>query len=186
MQTSHNKYNNIDPYVVNSNHFYSLKLIKSRLFCSSQLEDLEQEFMLHYLKYSKKFNPNKSSFKNYISLIFETKYKILVRKSSKNKECFNNFFFDKATNDNNKESINYLNKPDVENKPIYLTDFEKNLINDKILKTIEKMPKRLQILCRILQNHTVLEASEKLGVLRPNLYREIKEIKKYFTDAGLR
>jgi len=50
---------------------------------------------------------------------------------------------------------------------------------------LARIPQRLRRVCRVLMTFNPAEAAERLGICRQSIYRNIAEIRRYLTAAGL-
>ena len=76
----------INSYVINQAKYYSNKLIANGYYNNYEREDLFQEFIVCYLKHKNDYDASKSSFKVYVTFIFQNLNKDLIIRSTKKRK----------------------------------------------------------------------------------------------------
>ena len=74
-----NRYQNIHPYAVTKIRFHARQLIRYRCFSGMEIEDIEQELVLDYLRRIPLFDSSKSSLNTFIAQIVEKHSFKLIR-----------------------------------------------------------------------------------------------------------
>lgn len=66
---SRNRYDGIDPTIIQSVRAHAQRLSRSNALPGMEIEDIEQEFVLHVLRRSQDFDPSRASFPTFIDRI---------------------------------------------------------------------------------------------------------------------
>jgi DNA-directed RNA polymerase specialized sigma24 family protein len=75
---STNRYGGIDPYVISQVRFHARRLIRHPAITAVEVEDLEQELMLHYLRRRSAFDSTRASWTTFIDRVLTRKCASLV------------------------------------------------------------------------------------------------------------
>ncbi len=172
--------NNIDSYVINQAKYYSNKLVKNGYYDNREREDLFQEFIICYLKHRDNYNITKSSFKVYVTFIFQNLNKDLIIRSIERRKVpvtyYQNTLPPNRCYENNSDTTEYMD-PLMEVSPFFMS------LNMIYLKnTIDKLPnEELKEICYlIMDGYNILEIAKRLNLSRVVIYKKLKQIKKYF------
>jgi RNA polymerase sigma factor (sigma-70 family) len=180
--------NNLDPYVFDCAKYYSLRLVKHGFYSFSDLEDLEQEMLVKFIEKSKRhaFDKNKSSPKNWTTILMKSIYSELLRESKIRSKYFsktslNEQINPKEDNDNNSEIIDFIE----DNRPSVFDKCFKTTRSRKLLEAVESLPEDLRTVCRLLRDKNVAEIARELKLSRKSIYKKIRKIKSMFEEIGL-
>ena len=148
-----NDYEGIDERIVKNVKAYAKKLsIKNR---NMDLEDIEQELMLHVIKGIRNFNPNLGDYDHFLRKILSCSGKNILKRNSRQLHC-------------------YQSERDVANTEIASAD----LIDLK--KAIAEFPNRYKLICKLLTQYTVMEIAEMLHLSKASIYRDLQFVQTFF------
>jgi RNA polymerase sigma-70 factor (ECF subfamily) len=85
MSKSQNRYEGIDPYVVNQVRYHARKLIRHPAVHGMEVEDIEQELMLDYLSRIQAYDPEKAGLKTFVDRILNHKCANLIEEAKAKK-----------------------------------------------------------------------------------------------------
>jgi RNA polymerase sigma factor (sigma-70 family) len=184
--------NSLDPYVLDSVRIYALGLVKTGYYLFSDLEDLEQEMILYFLNENKKYkyDKNKSSFKHWVNILLQNSYGLLIRKAKIRNKYFHKFSLNDLANntDHNSNDDNPIEMVDLieDDKADTFEEYYKMTQSRKLSTILNKLPKDLKQLCKLLQTEkNVTEVAKKLGLSRKSVYKKIHRIKEIFKGLGM-
>lgn len=75
---SKNKYQGINPYVVNQVRYHAYSLMRHSAIHGVEVEDLEQELMLDYLSRKQAYDPEKAKWSTFVDRILNHKCASLI------------------------------------------------------------------------------------------------------------
>lgn len=181
--------NLVDPYVVDRAKYYSNKLISSGFYHYYEKQDLIQDFIMSYLRYKDSYDPNKSKFKYFVSVIFDRLYQGKIDKAinrsrrkiyyliDDDESCstLDRYSWDETNSKNQEGSLTAVN-------PFFMSF---DMINSKCL--IDKLPENKylkEIAYLVIDGYTVAEISSKLNISKKSVYKKIRQIEKYFLERS--
>lgn len=148
-----NDYEGIDERIVKNIKAYAKKLsIKNH---NMNLEDIEQELMLHVISGMKKFNPNLGHYDHFLRKILSYAGKNILKRNSRQLYC-------------------YQLEGDVATSEIALSD------QVDLNKAIAEFPNRYKLICKSLTQYTVMEIAEMLHLSKASIYRDLQFVRTFF------
>jgi DNA-directed RNA polymerase specialized sigma24 family protein len=160
----------IDPYVIQQSNFYALRLIRNKYYPPHELNDLRQEFILFYLKYGDSYDPNRSSFKHFVQITFNSCERNLRKKSISLRPPQS---LDEPSGEDDTSSRGDLLTSE---SPFSLVD---------LTMTLDRMPSDLRLVCSyIIDGSSIVEVARKLHLSPKAIYKRLKKIRKYFSEEG--
>ncbi len=170
----------IDDYVLERIAFRARQLaIKFRL-PDDRRDDFSQEMVVEVLKAAKRFDPDGSAtWHTYASRVLALACKKLAQKECRRIQRESGRPI--GLSDSGDGAPSAINNPAHEGEDDLL-QLELRLDIEVVL---ERMPKRLQKVCRLLMDLSPTEAAEELGIHRNSIYRLIAKARTYFSDPGL-
>jgi RNA polymerase sigma factor (sigma-70 family) len=170
----------IDDYVLERITFRARQLaIKFRL-PDDRRDDFSQEMVVEVLKAAKRFDPNGSAtWHTYASRVLDLACKKLAQKECRRIQRESGRPI--GLSDSGDGAPSAINNPVHEGKDDLL-QLELRLDIEVVL---ERMPKRLRKVCRLLMELSPTEAAEELGIHRNSIYPLIAKARTYFSDPSL-
>ena len=176
---SKNKYQGIDPYVVNQVRYHAYSLMRHPAIHGVEVEDLEQEMMLDYLSRSQAFDPDKAKWSTFIDRILNHKCASIIEaaKAQKRGSGIREFSLDAWLEDEDGED-DALPDPTTENMTV--RDLRIDLED-----AIQQMPPHLVLLLVDLRTLTMSEISRKTRTPRATLYGTLAELRADLGSRGI-
>jgi len=146
-----------------------------------------QECLTHWYFKRNQYDPSgPAKCKTYMSQVIENKLMDIVKlkERQKRKTIYQSISLDELLSHINEEECSDHEIPDDESFKETLTS-DINLI---LIKALEKLSRRQQELCRLLQEEglNITQVSEKLKIPRATLFDEILRIREVFRNEGLK
>jgi len=188
-----NKYDGIDTYAIRLIKYKAGKLVKQPGFTESDRQDLEQEMVLDLFCRLPKFDSNQAQRNTFIARSIEHKAAKIVeaRKAGIRDYRLCAHSLNECIEDNDGNQIEHI---DTINQDEYFCNTGRHSRSLKELfelsldmrEIIASMPPNYYNLCKRLQEETITEILQNLGVSRRTVYRYIKEIRKMFENMGFK
>lgn len=163
-------------YLMKRAAYQSKKLAQSFDLNDDQREDCMQDMIADALKALHKYNPSRASFETFINGVLKICFKrirtALINARMKQYLMAIPLYQIKAIHipSVNDASIGELNIAE-------LIDLRIDIEN-----ITSEMPPRLKNICHLLMIYRPSEAAKRAGIYRTSIYRNIKEISRYFED----
>ncbi|MBF0160019.1 MAG: sigma-70 family RNA polymerase sigma factor [Magnetococcales bacterium] len=188
---SRNRYQGIDPYVVNAVHHHARQLTYQLHNVLYEVEDIEQELMADIHHRLPCFDATKASAHTFITLLIKNHVATMVEHTKAKKRC-------------DGTPMASLNQPvtDEEGCPVELIDtvpFNASLWDDgetvwpetaeqrmDVTRHLQLLPSRLRSVAIRLMAETFTEISAATGVPRSSLYDAAARIRASFMSCGIK
>lgn len=146
-----NDYEGIDERIVKNVKAYAKKLsIKNR---NADLEDIEQELMLHVVMGMKRFDPNLGHYDHFLRKILSCAGKNILKHNSRRLHCYQ-----------------------LEGDVAQVASADLIDLN----KAIESFPNRYKLICKSLKQCSVMEIAEMLHLSKASIYRDLQFVQTFF------
>jgi len=188
---SQNRYDGIDAYAVTKVRFQARQLTRTRVFHTTDIEDLEQDLMLDLLRRLPSFDPSKASRNTFIARIVENHAATLIKAAMAEKRgaaIEHKSLYDPVSQDVDEPItlVEILSANDgLWDVSSLRWDEAINLRRD-LSHAVGALPPHLVSLCRRLATSTVTEVARDTGMSRPSVYDGIAKIRAALIKAGLR
>lgn len=187
---SNNRYGGVDSYAAFFIGYKVKQLIRSPFFTYDDYEDLQQELMLAYLLAWPKFDKNQGDRRSFIKTSINNKAHKIIRDAetqkrwtgTKNVSLSMPFQSDEENNDALIDKIS--SDQNIWNNPSSLEQYREIEINIDMKKISQDMPKELQDLYSLMQEHTISEIADILKIPRTTLSSKAKKLRKYLEKSG--
>ncbi len=148
-----NDYEGIDERIVINVKAFAKKLsVKNR---NADLEDIEQELMLHVIKGMRNFDPNLGDYDHFLRRILSCTGKNILKRNSHRLHT-------------------YQLEGDIADTSFASTD----LID--LQTAIESFPNRYKLICSSLRQCSVMEIAEMLHLSKASIYRDLQFVRTFF------
>lgn len=180
---------------------YAAKVIKHKArqlvdtagFTESDREDLEQELMLHVLERLPKFDATKATAKTFVARVIDRKVGKLIR----HRNCQmrdpqrEDFSLNEHIDDGDGGTIERSQTiaADELDRRLFRrarSDQEAVELALDVEAMLQRLPDNLRRVCELLKTASIAEAARQLGLPRTTLHDQVKKIRKFFEQAGLR
>ena len=149
---------------------YRLERLRSKFKLSRQdIEDVRQDWLLALVVGIKKYQAEKSTWRTFVTAIFDNCYRDHLRKLSAQRQIASTI-----------ESIDELDE-ELDEEPSYLHDYETAF---DVKSAIAAMPPRLQRIATMLTGNSPAQSARFSHVSRSTISRVIKKIREHFLAAG--
>ncbi len=145
-----------------------------------QREDYRQDMVVELLRAFHRFDPEKASRKTFINRVLGRFVKYVVRTSCarERQSCHTPVAFD--------DIWVGFEPPVNEARTGELDEQSRCELRLDMTAVIEQMPERVQRVCLELMKSDPSEAALSLGICRQSIHRNIKEIRTFLTEAGIK
>lgn len=171
MSKSQNRYEGIDPYVVNQVRYHARKLIRHPAIHCMEVEDVEQELMLDYLSRIQAYDPEKAGWKTFVDRILNHKCANLIEEAKAKKrggdvqEVSLEAWLEGRDGDDDELPDHTCDRTEAIHFAIDLNH------------AIRALPESLASLLIQLGIYNVSEISRRTGVPRSTLYGSVNELR---------
>jgi RNA polymerase sigma factor (sigma-70 family) len=157
-----NRYDGFDEKLISIVHLCARRLFQMRILRSMDMDDIEQELMLHAINSVKNYNSNLGSFHNFLEAVIQKRANKLLAMNSCLKRGGNSVFEEFAED----MRVDHASEVDVD-RIISLADFDKATA---VLSTDQRT------LCELARRYSMRDISRILNVNRTTLYSRLKVI----------
>ncbi|MFA5593208.1 MAG: sigma-70 family RNA polymerase sigma factor [Micavibrio sp.] len=183
-----NKYSGVDSYAAFFIGYKARTLIRMPMFSRDDLEDLEQELMLYYLLSMPDFNPQKGDRRSFIKTVVNRKALMIVRDAERQKRWSGLQNFSLSHKIGNEDDGITLADIIASDEGIWgdaliaysQTATEQNM---DIAKIVATMPPDIKDVYQMLEDYSVAEMAQKLGIAPSSVYSRIERLRKYIKEA---
>ncbi len=189
-----NEYPGVNPVAVKAVRCSVRKLVGTAGIHHSDVEDLEQDLMLHLLTRMDKFDPSRASFQTFINRVVEAGVRdIIDSRQAKRRglgiETALLTLTDDAE-DTGEASVTWEGEAGIDGRAAdslghalcFMDDLNLRL---DVERAIKKLPQSLQEICQRLGRETQVEIATDMEQSRIGLYRLITTIRETFEEMGL-
>ncbi|WP_156809235.1 hypothetical protein [Bartonella queenslandensis] len=175
---SKNKYQGIDPYVVNQVCYHARRLIQHEAIHGVEVEDFEQELMLDYISRKQAYDPEKAKWSTFIDRILNHKCASLIEvaRAQKRGAGMSDFSLDSWLEDNDGEDDAL---PDPATQDLTSRDLQIDL-----KRAVQQLPLHLVLLLVDLRTLSISEISRKTKIPRSTLYGTLFELRGSLQERG--
>ena len=188
---SKNRYGGIDAYAVTKVRFQARQLARTRVFRTTDVEDLEQDLMLDLLRRLPSFDPSKASRNTFIARVVENHAATLITAAMAEKRgaaIKHESLYDPVRQDVDEPStlVEMLSTDDSLWDVAGLGWDEAIELRRALCRAMDDLPPHLVCLCGRLTTCTVTEVARDTGMSRPSVYDAIAKVRSTLIKAGIR
>lgn len=166
-----NLYRGVNPRAVQQVHYWTRKLLQHHSIGSMEMEDIEQELMLHYLISTRFYDPTRASLATFLDRIFRHKCVDIIKHANSQKSGRKTYIMsiDEWLIENNREGNILL--------PHTYTSSESIEFYVEFNSALRRLPTKLAKLLSHLRTHTISEIASMMNVSRTGIYRAINNMR---------
>ena len=193
-----NQYPGVDPYAVKAVRCAARNLARQKEFHTSDIEDLEQEFIVHLFSRMDRYDPQRGQFNTFIDRVLRSKTAVLVKRSAAKKrqdDTFTTHFPEledwEKEDDNGEETpvppqlrcgIEGVPASQDEDPDEHLNTLDRRLDMEAFLGAL---PEELRDICLRLDTETPAQIAEDAGLSRRAVYWCLQCIRQAFAASGM-
>jgi len=189
---SSNRYDGIDIYVANLIKYKAKQLVGHYGFTLSDIEDLEQEMMLEYLRRVEKYDSNRASLKTFAARIIENIIANIVEKQNADKREYSltACSLNDPIKDENGESFEIGETVDQDTY-FRRTGLSQISAHERLILSIDNrafldtLPPNLRKIADLLKQEDIAEIVKMTGIPRTTIYELIKKLRRLASEFGL-
>ena len=192
--TYRNNYSGVDPYVVNSVRCIARNLVGKAGITYEDVEDVEQDLMLHFLSRKDQFDPERGQFNTFVNRVVKAGVKDILthRMAQRGGQGLEVTLIsleqerdDAAMPSMVLQGMAGIDGREVDGLGHAICHLEEVGLKVDVERAIKRLPKALQEICERLGRESQKEIASEMEWSRIGLYRLILAIRETFEGMGL-
>ena len=188
---SHNRYDGTDPTIIQSVQAQARRLFHTNIFLDMEIEDIEQELMLHVLRRAPNFDAARASFPTFIDRVTRNRAAALIETARTQKRGFGTktvLFSDLETSSETaaESPADRLGAGhDLWDHSDFVHEHAAMLRHD-LSRLLETLPQSLWQCCQWLLEDSVGNVSRRSGLARGTIHSRVKTLRRRCHEFGLK
>lgn len=188
---SHNRYDGTDPTIIQSVQAQARRLFHTNIFPDMEIEDIEQELMLHVLRRAPNFDAARASFPTFIDRVTRNRAAALIETARTQKRGFGTktvLFSDLETSSETpaESPADRLGAGhDLWDHSDLVPEHAAMLRHD-LSRLLETLPQSLWQCCQWLLEDSVGNVSRLSGLARGTIHSRVKTLRRRCHEFGLK
>lgn len=159
----------------------------------SDIDDLRQDLTIHLIERMPLYDPEKSTPKGFIVMVLNNRIRTIIRLHRESMEALNltTLSLEEEFSDDDSQPIQRFETIDAEESLLSAGLIRRRMLDHVEMKAdvarfLEKLPKRLQDLCLLLQEKPIAQAARETGLSRQKIHDELVRMRLLAEQSGLR
>jgi RNA polymerase sigma-70 factor, ECF subfamily len=190
---SRNRYDGTDPTIIQSAQVQARRLFHANIFPDMEIEDIEQEFVLHVLRRIPNFDAARASFPTFIDRVIRNRAAALIETAQTQKRGFGTkiiLFSDLETSSETAaESLaDRLGAgQDLWDRSDLVPETEDAaMLRHDLSRLLDNLPQNLWQCCHWLLEDSVGNVSRRSGLARGTIHSRVKTLRRRCHEFGLK
>jgi DNA-directed RNA polymerase specialized sigma24 family protein len=187
---SRNRYHGIDPTLIQSVQAHARRLSRTNALPGKEIEDIEQELMLHVLRRSGTFDPKRASFPTFIDRIVRSRAAALSEAARTQKRGFGTEIVLFTDLDTNSETET---EPPTDRIGAHQALWGSSghapedvaMLRSDLSRLFGTLPDGLRQCCRWLLEDSVGDVCQRTGLARGSIHSRIETLRRRCRQVGL-